>query len=223
MNKAVKAGTSIAGIFFLILGLIIGGCFTIVSIVMQKSTEDFENKLEAFRPYAEVTSGYVEESYDGYTMLIYSDKEGNEYVKSYNMSSSNLEGTTVTVYYDKDTPSECMVPDVEGGVLRLLGNIFKIIGIAIIAIFCGIGIAIICVGTAASKKIAETESHPANVPAGASLQNTAYANQNFTNCSNTVIGKPDSSKPMTEFEEAFYDSVNQKTKPDYGGVNKDLL
>lgn len=223
MNKAVKTGTGIAGFFFLILGMIIGGCFTIVSVIMNKSTADFENKLEAFLPYAEVTSGYIEESSDGYTLLIYTDKEGKEYVKSFNMSSSNLEGTTVTVYYDKETPSECMVPDVEGGVTRLLGNIFRIIGIVIIAIFCGIGIAIICVGTAASKKISETESKTANIPAEASLQNTVYGTPYDMNCSSTVIGQPDPSKPMTEFEEDFYDSVNQKTKSDYGGVNKDLL
>ena len=56
--------------------------FTIVSVIMNKSTADFENKLEAFLPYAEVTSGYIEESSDGYTLLIYTDKEGKEYVKS---------------------------------------------------------------------------------------------------------------------------------------------
>lgn len=219
MNKAVKAGTGIAGSFFLILGLIIGGCFVIVSAIMGKITRDFEKRLEEFRPYAETASGYVEQSYDGYTLITYQDKEGNEYNKSYNSSSTELEGTTVTVYYDKDAPATCMVPEVEAGVLQLLGNIFLIIGIVLIVIFCGIGIGIILGGNAAAKKMQSNEGQ--SVQAYTAVNNESLVQPAATG--SVVVGMPNPQKSMTSYEEEFYNSVNQKDKPDYGGVNKDLL
>ena len=244
MNKAFKIGIGFVGIIFVIIGLTIGGCFIIVSAIMGKITGDFEKELEEFRPYANTTSGYVEYSYDGHTLITYYDNEGNGYNKRYNSSSTDLEGTTVTVYYDKDDPASCMVPEVESGVLQLLGNIFLIVGIVLIVIFCGIGISVMIGCNAVAKKMQAVQTSPEeNNEEQRQFDGTSSFNlgvpysednsenwEQFGTAGSANAGVPyseDNSENWEQFGTAGSANAgmpySEDSKRDYAGVNKDLL
>ena len=147
LKKILGFGLAAYGILFAVIGVPIGVVFIIVSLIMNNLGDRYNAELIEFQKNSKSCEGEIVESYDGHTTVYYEDSDGNEHETSFSMSSSELRpGKVVIVYYDKDHPSSCMVPDVEHGTYEILGLIFSIIGWGITIAFAGIGLIIIVVG-----------------------------------------------------------------------------
>lgn len=224
MNKGIRLGSVLCGGIFLFVGGIVGAVFLIVSSVMKSIVTDFETELEEFRTYAVIGEGEIVDAYDGGTEIRYEDTEGNVFFKSFNIYSSDLGvGTYLTVYYDPENPAECMVPDLESGVLASIYKIFNVVGWIVLILFGGIGIVVMIMGFIASKSIKEPPKKSENLQMA---ENNAYTSGNtwgdeFDKQNNDAFGNQ-TADPFTGAYTDSYDS-NTQHAGNYSGINKNLL
>lgn len=164
MEKKAKRTAGILlivlGSFFLMLGLLVGGMFLAVGGVIDSKMEQQMNEFSSFREDALTTTGEVTDADSdagNTTFGYYAETDGSWYEVTYEGYSSNFtEGTAVTVYYDKNDPGVCMIPEFVEGSYGLLKKIFTLVGGIVGGIFVVIGLPMLIGGIVVKKKAAST-------------------------------------------------------------------
>ena len=155
-KKAVGFLLIAFGSLFLVLGLLLGGIFMAVGGMMGSEIEQERNAFSSFRENALETTGKVTDvdSDEGYTTFGYYAATGESFYEvTYDGYFSDYKrGTTVTVYYDKDDPGQCMIPDFTEDSYGFLQKIFTMIGGIVGGVFAVIGLVMLIVGIVIKKK-----------------------------------------------------------------------
>lgn len=159
-KKAVGFLLIAFGSFFLMVGLLVGGIFLAVGSALSSEIEQEMNEFSSFQESALETTGEVIEADSDAsctTFEYYAESDGSMYEVTYDgYFSDYTRGTTVTVYYDKNDPSLCMIPDFTKASYEFLKNIFMLIGGIVGGVFVVIGLPMLIGGIVIKKKATPT-------------------------------------------------------------------
>lgn len=159
-KKAISFFMIAFGSFFLMLGLLLGGVFLAVGGVMSSKVEQEMDEFSSFQENALETTGEVidADSDAGYTVFeYYAEIDDSWYEVTYDVYFSDYKrGTIVTVYYDKNDPGSCMIPEFTEVSYGFLRNIFTLVGGIVGGVFIVIGLLILIAGIVIKKKTTPT-------------------------------------------------------------------
>lgn len=150
----------VIGILLIVFGginlfsaILMGIIFYITGAAMGSAKDILDEEWEVFSVSALETVGYITDDDDGTTVEYYSEVDGRKYTAQFSFENSKYpEGETITVYYDPNDPSECMIPDLSQGTLGLLEMVFSGIGIVVFLICALFGVAMLVGGILLEKK-----------------------------------------------------------------------
>ena len=135
-GKVVGIIFIVVGCLILVLALAFGLGFYMVGNSMNAEQEKMNAEWESFEEQSIQTNGVIVEADGSTTIEYYVESENRYYQTTVSVSNSSYGvGNTLQVYYDKENPAECMIPEIYESTYNILSTVFSGVGI-------GAGIAI---------------------------------------------------------------------------------
>lgn len=160
MNQGKKISgivLTVIGSIFLFVACALAAAFCIAGGAMRNQVKQEKAQLQELSDRAVMTQGYVLDADNATTVAYYSKSDDAYYEVTYSVSSSSFQkGDQVDVYYDRDDPGSCMVPDLVEGTYQTLGTVFTALGAGIGIFFGSIGLGLLIGGIVLIRKARPT-------------------------------------------------------------------
>ncbi|MBE5883966.1 MAG: hypothetical protein E7291_06075 [Lachnospiraceae bacterium] len=152
--KRIAGGIMIfIGVILLFMAIIFSVVFGFVGNTMEAMQSSTNEEWEEFAEYAVETIGEIVDVDDSTTVAYFVESENAYYETTLSVSNSAFnEGDLVAVYYDEDSPRDCMVPEIYSSTYGTLNTVFSGVGIGVGIVMAVFGLPILIVGIVLIRK-----------------------------------------------------------------------